>query len=180
MNYKLPVYTAEELEAANSYPPLENGRYKFRVLERKQALSVNNNPQEQLVLEVHYKPNQTKKCWRNFTFKEITPTSSKEDIKTSKWLIKIIKEFLVCVGVEYTPDAFDRVVNTEGVADFYVKEYTSKKGKQQEKFVVPNEGGFLSPSELNKPATSTTQIGAGATPKPTVTESKAFDDDIPF
>lgn len=166
MSYRLPVYTNEELEAANLYPPLENGRYKFRVLSRTQGFSTNNNPQEQLVLEVHHKPNQTKKCWHNFTF------NNPED-KGHMFLIALAKSFLECVEVEYTPDAFDRVVDEEGVADFFVKEYTSKKGKQQEKFVVPNEG-FLSPDDLKKPIVST-PVSA---PQPTVTEK--FNDDIPF
>jgi len=173
MTYRLPVYTDEELAQAGSYPPLENGRFKFRVLERQQALSVNNNPQEQLVLEVHHKPNQTKKCWKNFTFKEITSASSPEDIKTAKWLAAIAKKFLICVGVEYTPDAFDRVLNREGMADFFVKEYKAKDGNMKEKYDVPNEG-FLSPDDLNKPA------AAAPTSTPAATNAQGFDDNIPF
>lgn len=171
MNYKLPIYTDEELEAANSYPPLENGRYKFRVLERKQGFSKANNPQEQLVLEVQHKPNHTMKCYHNFTF------NNPRD-KGHLWLVGMAKSFLECIGVEYNADAFDRVVNREGVADFFAEEYTSKKdGKTKERFIVPNEG-FISPDDLNKPAISTTQVGAAATPagKPTT----SFDDDIPF
>lgn len=169
--YKLPVYTMEELESANSYPPLECGQYKFRVLERKQGFSKNNNPQEQLILEVQHLPNKTMRCYHNFTF-------NNPGDKGHIWLIGKAKKFLDCIGVEYTEEAFDRVVDREGIADFFVAEYTSKKdGKQKEKFIVPDEG-FLSSDDLNKATPSTTQIGTGATPKPM--EAARFDDDIPF
>ena len=165
MSYKLPVYSAEELETANSYPPLECGRYRFRVISHEQGTSQKGNHMEKLVLEVHHKPNKTMKCFHNFTF-------NKPEDKGHMWLIGNAKRFLDCIGVEYTPDAFDRVLNREGMADFFVKEYKAKDGNMKEKFAVPNEG-FISPDDLKKAAVSEPM------PTPTATQ-KDFDDDIPF
>lgn len=164
MSYKLPVYTPEELKSANSYPPLENGRYRFRVIKHEQGTSQAGNHMEKLVLEVHHKPNKTMKCFHNFTF-------NKPEDKGHMWLIGNAKRFLDCIGVEYTEDAFARVMNREGDANFFVKEYTAKDGNKKEKFVVPTEG-FLSPDELNKPQSSLAPQQAKSAP--------AFDDDIPF
>lgn len=171
MSYKLPVYTLEELEAANSYPPLENGRYRFCVISHEQGTSQAGNHMEKVVLEVHHKPNKTMKCFHNFTF-------NKPEDKGHMWLIGNAKRFLDCIGVEYNQDAFARVMNREGYANFFVKEYKAKDGNMKEKFVIPPEG-FLSPDDLNKPALSPTQIGAaGKVPQPAKAEK--FDDDIPF
>lgn len=164
--YRLPVYTTEELEAANSYPPLENGRYRFRVLSREQGVSKNNNPQEKLVFEVYHRPNHAMKCYHNFTFNQ------PED-KGHMFLIGLAKSFLDCVGVEYTADAFDRVINREGEANFFVEEYKSKDGSTKERFKVPNEG-FLSPDDLKKPAV----FAPTSAPQSHTTEK--FNDDIPF
>jgi hypothetical protein len=161
--YRLPVYSIEDLEKANSYPPLENGRYKFRVLSKEQGTSKAGNHMEKLVLEVHHTPNRTMKCFHDFTF------NSPED-KSHMWLIGNAKKFLDCIGVEYNEDAFERVVNREGYANFFVKEYTAKDGSKKEKFVVPPEG-FLSPEDLKNPVA----------PTPTATKAaERFDDDIPF
>lgn len=174
MSYKLPVYPDEELAKATSYPPLQCGLYDFEVTNRQPGTTSNGNHMEKVILDVYHRGKDKKpmKCYHNFFIEK--------DVKSPghKYDIKIAKGFLDCIKIPYTPDAFDHVLHGKGRANFLVDTYKAKDGSEREKFVVPDDG-FISPNDLNKSAPSATQIG-GITPKPTVTESKDFDDDIPF
>lgn len=166
MKYELPVYTDEELEKASGYPPLERGTYRFKVISRIEGTSKNGHPQEQLILEVYHNQHKPMRCYHNFTFK------SKED-KAHLFLVKLAKDFLDCVGVEYTKDAFNRVLNREGKAVFEIAEYTDKNGNKKEKFIVPIEG-FLDPGEIKS------EISAPSSRTKRAEPSAEIDDDIPF
>lgn len=160
MSYTLPIYSDEELDAATSYPPLVRGNYRFSVIERTLSLSQKGFPQEKLILNVYHKPGQAMKCYLNFTFKPV------ED-ESHKFLIAIAKKFLVCVGVEYTPDAFSRVLHREGRTDFDIREYKSKSGDMREAFVYTN------PDKKKAPV-----IPPAPVAPPVATDFP--DDDIPF
>jgi hypothetical protein len=160
MTYRLPVYSDEELAKATSYPPLECGRYRFKVIKREQGTSTNNNPQERLTFAVFHRGEKSMMCFHTFTFNNPGDPGH-------MFLIGLAKQFLDCIGVEYTPDAFDRVLNREGHANFLVATYT-KDGKEREKFVVPNDG-FKDDNNI-----------APVTPTQMNTPPERFDDDIPF
>lgn len=163
MTFELPIYTLDKFESLNKYPPLESGQYRFKVIERKQGTSSKGFPQEQLILEVYHRDNHTMRCYHNFTFKPV-------DDDAHLFLIKLAKDFLECIGVEYTPDAFERVLNREGETFFEVSEYTSKNGDKREKFVIPRSG-FL---------TETEKFNSEPVQNKTSSPSAEFNDDIPF
>ena len=166
MKYELPVYTTEELAKASGYPPLERGTYRFKVISRIEGTSKEGYPQEQLILEVYHNQQRPMRCYNNFTFKPA-------DHDNHMFLIKLATDFLECIGVEYTKDAFNRVLNREGKAIFEVAEYTNKKGDKKEKFVVPIEG-FLAPGEMKS------EISAPPSRTKKADPSSLIDDDIPF
>ena len=163
MPYQLPVYSDEELAKATSYPPLECGRYKFKVIKREEGTTKNGNHMESLIFDVYHRGQNSKpmKCYHRFFIEQdATKPNHMYDIKK-------IKDFLDCIGVEYTADAFSRVVGREGNANFLVDVY-EKDGKEREKFVV-SDTGFS--NDDNIAPVAPTQMNA---------QPEKFDDDIPF
>lgn len=173
MNEELPIYTIEELEAANKYPPLVRGRYRFTTIERTQGACKAGNPRENITLLVHHRSDHSMKCYDNFPFyrreqADIDPAIKKKNIVC----INRIKNYLKSVKREYLSDAFYTILRTEGRADFEVEEYTSTKtGKKGQKFVVPLFG-YVDPEEIKSEIS--------IPPSPNAEEKKEYNDDIPF